>query len=89
MRGLAADVVTAVDDAYGDGHLEAKKLLLQLPGRGVSTERLARCVLFLADGSVAQLRYFVEAATLDEQDVIFWAECDAEGNRLRDFTEAQ
>ena len=88
MRGLAADVVAAVDDAYGDGHLEAKKLLLQLPGRGVSTERLARCVLFLADGSLHQLQYFVEAAGVEEQDVIFWAECDAEGNQVRDFTGA-
>lgn len=89
MRGLAADVVGTTHEAFGIHQLEAKKLLLQLPGRGASSDRLARCVLFLADGSLNQLRYFVEAAGESEQDVCFWAECDADGTRLRDFTTAQ
>ena len=89
MRGLAADVVTTTDEAFGDQHLEAKKLLLQLPARGASADRLARCALFLADGSLHQLKYFVEAASESEEDVCFWAECDADGAKLRDFSTAR
>jgi hypothetical protein len=46
--------------------------------------RLIRCVLHLAQGSMEDLRHFVEQACLDSRDVISWAEYDAQG-RVRDY----
>ena len=38
------------------------------------TPRVARCVIHLANGNLAHLAEYAEAATLDPRDVIFWAE---------------
>lgn len=49
------------------------------------TPRVARCVVHLANGNLAHLADYAEAATLDPRDVIFWAEYedhDADRPRL-------
>ena len=38
------------------------------------TPRVARCVVHLANGNLAHLADYAEAAKLDTRDVIFWAE---------------
>jgi hypothetical protein len=54
-------------------------------------ERVVRCIIFLAEGSLKQLRKYTEAARQDTRDVMFWAEYIHRGEafgkseRVRDF----
>ncbi len=51
--------------------------------------RILRCVLFLAEGSLERLRYYIEVVNTDYRDVIFWAEYvdlkSEQPRRVRDF----
>jgi hypothetical protein len=49
-------------------------------------QRVARCVLFLANGDEKKLAHFVTVALTDYRDVIWWAEYDGKEERLRDFS---
>jgi hypothetical protein len=60
------------------------KLLLSLNEQG-NSDRIVRCVLYLAKGKLHDLEYYKEQALMDWRDVIYWAEYDSSGLRVRDF----
>jgi hypothetical protein len=63
-------------DAIGQVHLWLEAL---------GSDRLARCALFVARGSIAGLETAVELGRTDYRDLIMAAEYDKHDNHLRDF----
>lgn len=56
----------------------------------LKTDRIIRCILFLAKGNLTNLNKYIETATFDTRDVMLWAEYeklsgDQNYKRLRDF----
>lgn len=56
----------------------------------LKTDRVIRCILFLANGDLNNLEKFIENAIFDTRDVMLWAEYEKqEGElnfkRIRDF----
>ena len=52
--------------------------------------RIIRCVIFLADGSIDSLKKYIEKAIYDPRDVMLWSEYenqrqDEHPKRVRDF----
>jgi hypothetical protein len=56
--------------------------------QGPEPDRVRRCILHLASGTLEKVGHFVEAANADHRDVIYWAEHDTTDRRVRDFTQA-
>ncbi len=65
-------------DAIGQIHLWFKEL---------GSDRLARCALFLARGSLSGLKEAVALGMTDYRDLIVAAEYDRKDNQLRDFNQ--
>ena len=63
-------------DAIGQVHLWLEDL---------GSDRLSRCVLFLAQGSLQKLEEAVSLGRKDYRDLIFSAEYDCGDQQLRDF----
>jgi hypothetical protein len=40
----------------------------------LKTDRVIRCIVFLANGDLTDLSKYIETATIDTRDVILWAE---------------
>lgn len=56
----------------------------------LKTDRVIRCIIFLAKGNLADMNKYIEAATFETRDVMLWAEYeklsgDLNFKRLRDF----
>lgn len=56
----------------------------------LKTDRVIRCIVFLANGDLNKLKKFIDNAILDTRDVMLWAEYEEqEGNfnfkRIRNF----
>ena len=65
---------------------EVTEALLGLSEATREHARVARCVLFVADGDLERLRQMVELAHTDYRDAIVAAEYDREDRRLRDLS---
>lgn len=56
----------------------------------LKSDRVIRCIIFLAKGNLTDLDKYIETATFDTRDVMLWAEYeklngDLNYKRLRDF----
>jgi hypothetical protein len=56
----------------------------------LKTDRVIRCIIFLANGNLTDLRKYIETATFDIRDVLLWAEYEKSSGdfnykRQRDF----
>ena len=57
----------------------------------LKTDRVIRCIVFLANGDIDKLREFIDNAIFDTRDVMLWAEYknlddeDFNYKRVRDF----
>jgi hypothetical protein len=82
------DIVVKVLNQYQADALEQVHLWLEdiAPLEGPDSFRLRRCVLSVADGSMAELESAVSLGLTDYRDLIVSAEYDREGNRLRDLS---
>lgn len=54
--------------------------------RELSTDRILRCIVFVASGDFDTLERAIELAKTDYRDLIVWAEYDGHENRVRDLT---
>ena len=52
----------------------------------LSSDRILRCIVFVADGDMGVLEKAMDLARLDFRDLIMWAEYDGNDNRTRDLT---
>ncbi len=51
----------------------------------LKTPRIIRCIIFLANKSVSELKINIERASFDPRDVMLYAEYIEEKKRVRDF----
>jgi hypothetical protein len=57
----------------------------------LKTDRIIRCIIFLADGNINNLKKYIDNAIFDPRDVMLWAEYENLNNkdfkykRVRDF----
>jgi hypothetical protein len=81
LANYPADIIAKVVDEYEADAIGQVHLWLE----DLATDRLARCALFLAAGSVDKLRELVKLGRTDSRDLIVAAEYDRADKRLRDF----
>jgi len=52
----------------------------------LSSDRLVRCIVFVANGDLNRLEQAIDLAKKDYRDLIVWAEYDDKDERVRDLT---
>lgn len=86
------DIITRINSDFGENASKATTLLLDAINKVdyLKTDRVIRCIIYLAKGNLTDLNNYIETATLDTRDVMFWAEYVGTGEnekpkRVRDF----
>ena len=51
-----------------------------------SSDRILRCIVFVANGDLNRLEKAIDLAREDYRDLIVWAEYDEKNQRVRDFS---
>jgi hypothetical protein len=83
---LPPDILARIDTDYDLADRPTiVEALLTLPDATREPERVARCVLFVANGSLDEFERMVQLARIDFRDAIVAAEYDRDLRRLRDF----
>ena len=52
----------------------------------LSSDRIVRCIVFVANGDLNRLEKAIDLAKEDYRDLIVWAEYDEKNERVRDFS---
>lgn len=86
------DIKERIQTDFGENADKAMNLLIDAIKKAdyLKTERVVRCIIFLANGNLTDLSKYIESATLDSRDVMLWAEYeklngDIKYKRKRDF----
>ena len=83
LEHYPTDIVDHVIERYAADAIPLVHGLLE----ELDSDRLSRCALFVADGSIQELREAVKLGKLDYRDLIVNAEYDRSMNQLRDFNQ--
>ncbi|MDA0352925.1 MAG: hypothetical protein O3A10_12025 [Chloroflexi bacterium] len=84
---LPADILARVErDLPADRQTEVIAALEGLASATREHARIARCVLFVANGNLAEFERMVKLARTDSRDAIMSAEYSRNERRLRDFS---
>ena len=81
LSNYPPDIVKRVLDDYDADAIGQVHCWLE----DLGSDRLARCALFLAAGSIEKLRKATELGRTDYRDLIMAAEYDPAHHRVRDF----
>lgn len=86
------DIIAKINSEFGENSNKAMTILIDAINKVdyLKTDRVIRCIIFLAKGNLIDLNKYIETATFDTRDVILWAEYEKLGGglnykRLRDF----
>lgn len=86
------DIIARIKADFGNDADKALTMLKDAINKAdyLKTDRVIRCILFLAKGDLITLNKNIETATFDTRDVMLWAEYeklngDLNYKRLRDF----
>jgi hypothetical protein len=86
------DIIARINSDFGENASKATTLLLDAINKVdyLKTDRVIRCIIYLANGNLTDLNRYIETATFDPRDVMFWAEYIGTGEnekskRVRDF----
>jgi hypothetical protein len=85
------DIITRINADFGESANKAITTLIDAINKVdyLKTDRVIRCIIFLAKGNLTDLNKYIETATFDTRDVMLWAEYerlnDRDFKRLRDF----
>lgn len=86
------DIIAKIKADFGNNSDEALIILKDAINKTdyLKSDRIIRCILFLAKGNLIELNKNIETATFDTRDVMLWAEYekhngDLNYKRLRDF----
>ena len=89
------DINARIRTDFGENSNKATTMLLDAINKVdyLKTDRVIRCIIFLAKGNLTELNKYIETATFDTRDVMFWAEYVGIGEnekpkRVRDFNKA-
>ena len=81
LENYPRDIVNRVIDDFDADAISCVHLLLE----DLGSDRLSRCALFMADGSISGLENAVALGKLDPRDLIYSAEYECAERQLRDF----
>lgn len=86
------DIIARINTDFGENGNKAKTMLFDAISKVdyLKTDRVIRCIIFLAKGNLTDLNKYIETATFDTRDVMLWAEYeklngDLNFKRQRDF----
>jgi hypothetical protein len=86
------DIIIRIQADFGNDANKAMTKLIDAINKVdyLKTDRVIRCIIFLAKGNLTDLDKYIETATFDTRDVMLWAEYeklngDFNYKRLRDF----
>jgi len=70
------DIIERINSDFGENANKATTTLLDAINKVdyLKTDRVIRCIIFLSKGNLADLDKYIETATFDTRDVMFWAE---------------
>ncbi|QKX07476.1 hypothetical protein HN014_22000 [Aquimarina sp. TRL1] len=92
MQELPKDIVKEMKVRFNSDFDSAKKILNEYLTNYeyLNSDRIIRCVIFLADNGIESFKSFLESAKGDPRDVMWWAEYEnrkaSDNNkRVRDF----
>ncbi len=84
LENCPRDILDRVLEEYPADAIGQVHLLLE----DLGSDRLSRCALFLAEGSLQKLEEAVSLGRTDYRDLIFAAEYDCGKKQLRDFNQS-
>ena len=86
------DIVERINTDFGENAINATAILSDAITNVdyLKTDRVIRCIIFLAKGNLTDLNRYIETATYDTRDVMLWAEYvglkeNEKPKRVRDF----
>jgi hypothetical protein len=86
------DIIERINTDFGESANNAMTMLIDAITKVdyLKTDRVIRCIIFLAKGNLTELNKYIETATYDTRDVMLWAEYDRlkeneNPRRVRDF----
>jgi hypothetical protein len=86
------DIIARINIDFGESASDATTMLIDAIQKAgcLKTDRVIRCIIFLAKGNLTELNKYIETATFDTRDVMFWAEYEGvkeneNPKRVRDF----
>jgi hypothetical protein len=86
------DIKARIQTDFGENSITATTMLIDAINKVdyLKTDRVIRCILFLAKGNLTDLSKYIETATFDTRGVMLWVEYeklrgDFNYKRLRDF----
>lgn len=86
------DIIARIQTDFGENANMATIMLIDAISKvdWLKTDRVIRCIIFLAKGNLTDLSKHIESATFDTRDVLLWAEYeklndDLNYKRQRDF----
>jgi hypothetical protein len=89
------DIKERIQTDFGENADKATTLLIDVINKVdyLKTERVIRCIIFLAKGNLADLNKYIESAIFDTRDIMLWAEYeklngDINYKRKRNFNKA-
>jgi hypothetical protein len=86
------DIKARIQTDFGGNASKASTILIDAINKVeyLKTDRVIRCIIFLAKGNLTDLNKYIETATFDTRDVMLWAEYEKLSGELnykrqRDF----
>lgn len=86
------DINARIRTDFGENSSKATTMLLDAINKVeyLKTDRIIRCIIFLAKGNLTDLNKYIETATFDTRDVMLWAEYEGlkeneKPKRVRNF----
>lgn len=86
------DIKERIQTDFGENASKATTMLIDAIKKidYLKTDRVIRCIIFLAKGNLTDLNKYIETATFDTRDVMLWAEYEGlkeneKPKRVRDF----
>ena len=86
------DILKRIKTDFGETASEATQILIDAIANDshLKTDRIIRCIIYLAKGNIIDLNNYIISANTDTRDVLFWAEYSGINEyktprRLRDF----
>jgi hypothetical protein len=86
------DIIAKINTDFGESANKATTILIDAITKVdyLKTDRVIRCIIYLANGNLADLEKYIETATYDTRDVMLWAEYEGlkaneNPKRVRDF----
>jgi hypothetical protein len=87
------DITERINTDFGDDANKATQMLIDVMTKNdhLKSDRVIRCLIYLAKGDLEDLGNYIESAVNDPRDVMFWAEYSGitgskTPTQIRDFT---